>query len=127
MVLKALQADNLPAFSVLNAPKRDPNVARIDIYPDVVTLQPREKECVSWVSITAQSREILQINPVATPRNMMSTYWHGGLMVGSSNTAHANTINDAFSKLGAQFSRQYRLDQPPEISPRQAVPEIPKP
>ena len=126
MVLKALQADKLPAFSVLNAPKQNPNVARIDIYPDVVTLQPREKECISWVSISAQSREILQINPIATPRNLMSTYWQGGMMVGSNVTAHANTINDAFAKLGAQFSRQYRLDQPPELTPHQAAPQIPR-
>jgi len=116
MVLAALKVENLPVFSVLNAPPLRPSVARVDAFPDVITLQPREKECISWVALSVQSKEPLQIDPIKTPRNLITTYWTGGLMVGSSALNHANTIKDAYLKLAEQFGRQYRLDQPPDVS-----------
>jgi len=117
MVIKAFKADGLPAFSVLGAPARTPGIARVDIYPDVVTLQPHDKECVTWVSLTAQSKDVLRVYPVETPRNLITTYWTGGLMIASSITGHAMALNDAIVKLTAAFSRQFRIDQPPSLAP----------
>jgi len=128
MVLKSLKSDGLPAFPVLGAQPVSPGVARIDIFPDIVTLQPRDKECVSWVSITAQSKDVLRVYPVETPRNLLTTYWTGGLMISSSQSGHPTSLNDAIAKLTAALSRQYRLDQPPTLTPqdagKQAQPQI---
>lgn len=116
MVLKAFKTDGLPAIPVLGAPPADSNTARVEVFPDVATLQPREKECISWVSLTVQSKDLLLIRPIETPRNLITTYWTGGLMVSSSTTAHPVSINDAVTKLTAAFSRQYRLDQPASLA-----------
>ena len=126
MFMNAFKVDGLPVFSVLGAPPPKQGVARIDIYPDVVTLQPREKECVSWVSLTAQSKELLRIVPIDTPRNLITNYWSGGLMVGSGVSGHPAALNEAVQKLTAQFSRQYRLDQPPSLTPTESPKLIPQ-
>ena len=120
-VLKSMEKEGLPAFSVLQAPPLAAGAARVNAYPDVVTLQPRDKECVSWVSLTINSREPLSVNPVKLPRNLTTTYWTGGLMVGSIDTAHATSISEAFQKLIEQFGRQYRADQPPDLKAQDAT------
>jgi len=126
MLLKAFKADGLPAFSILGATPVKQGTARIDIFPDVATLQPRDKECVSWVSFTAQSKDVLRVYPVETPRNLITTYWSGGLMIGTSAAAHPAALNEAVTKLEAAFSRQYRLDQPPALTPPDAA-NVPAP
>ncbi|MDD2324630.1 MAG: hypothetical protein PHW63_01260 [Alphaproteobacteria bacterium] len=120
-VLKSMEGEGLPAFSVLHAPQQQETAARVNAYPDVITLQPRDKECISWVALTVSSREPLQINPIGLPRNLTTTYWTGGLMVGSPASAHAASINEAFQKLVEQFGRQYRADQPPDLTPQEAT------
>jgi hypothetical protein len=117
MVEKALKMDNLPVFSVIDAPDVREGAARISLLPEVVTLQPTDKSCISWISLTAQSRSTFMIPPVSVPRDAIVNYWHAGVMVGSNPSSHARTINEAIDKMAAQFSRQYRLDQPPSLSP----------
>lgn len=115
MVLEAMKTNNLPALSVLSAPPLKAGVERIDVFPDVVTLQPRDKECVSWVSFAVQSKAALNLPPVTTPRSMIVTYWTGGLMVSSTVAAHPTVVNEAVKKLAGQLAQQYRNDQPAQV------------
>lgn len=115
MVEDSLKMDNLPVFSMVNAPNEKPDSVRITLLPEVTTLQPTDKSCVSWLSLSAQSRNTLLISPLPTPRHAMVTYWSGGVMISSNVSSHSRTINEAVDKLCAQFSRQYRLDQPPVL------------
>jgi hypothetical protein len=125
MVSSAFRTDGIPSFPVIGAPDPKPDVERVDVYPDVVTLQPRDNECVSWVSLTVQSRGALTISPVQTPRDLNVVYWTAGMMVGSSVNSHPATLNDAFQKLSSLLSRQYRADQPPAV--RDPIPPSTRP
>lgn len=115
MVVGALKANKLPTLHVIGAPAALKNVERIDVFPDIVTLQPRDNECVTWVSLTAQSRAALRLQPVPTPRDLAVTYWTGGLMVGSPAANHPTSLHEAIQKLSQQLARQYFADQPPTI------------
>lgn len=127
MVVDTLKSSKLPAFHVIGAPAARKSVERVDIFPDIVTLQPRDGECVSWISLTAQSRAELRLDPITTPRDLVVTYWTGGLMVGSTATNHPSSLLAAIQKLGQQLSRQYFADQPPTIKdPAPAATAVPE-
>ncbi len=114
-ILKKLKEDQLPAFSVIEAPAPKMDLARIDLFPEIVTLQRQGLDCTSWISLTAQSKATVRVPPVETPRHVTINYWRGGLMVSSTQIGHARTVREALIKLAAQFSRQYRSDQPPPM------------
>lgn len=116
IVLAALKTNKLPVISIVGAPPPRPNIERVDILPDVVTLQMHPDECVSWISLTVQQRVPLRLDPVPAPREMNIVYWHGGLMAGSTVNSHPNALKDAVTKIGQSLSRQYRADQPPTIA-----------
>lgn len=113
-VLKKLKEEQLPVFSVMDTPTTT-EAARIELQPEILTLQRQGVDCISWVSLTAQSRETLQIPPVKPARNVVVTYWRGGLIISSSTLAHPRAVNEALGKLTAAFARQYRADQPPPL------------
>lgn len=114
LVVRRLKEDGLPVFPIIDAPTGS-NAARIDLQPEILTLQRQGLDCISWVSLTAQSRETLQILPIRPQRNVMVTYWRGGLIVSSAQVAHPRAVNDALAKLATGFARQYRADQPPPL------------
>lgn len=114
-VLKVLKGDNIPAFSVIDAPPPRMGVARIDLIPEIITLQQQGLTCTSWISLFAQSRGSIRVPPVETPRNITALYWRGGLMISTTQAGHPRALTEAFGKLALQFSRQYRMDQPPPL------------
>lgn len=116
-----LKTHNLPVYSIMDTPEQIQGRARIELLPEVVTLNPQGIDCVSWVAMSAQSRASLVIPPVRTPRNVTVTYWRGGLMVSSTQISHPRAMKEALEKLSGQLARQYRLDQPP------ALPDFSKP
>jgi len=114
-LIKLLKNYGLPAFSPVEAKPAQMDVARIEIHPEVVTSNSQDVECTSWVSLSAQTQNALRVPPVETPRSVVVTYWRGGLMVNSLETAHAHVVAEAFEKLVRQLSSQYNRDQPPQI------------
>ncbi len=122
-VIKSFRGDSLPVFSPINAPPSKESVARIDLLPTVMSLQTDDKTCTSWVSFSAQSRNLVILPPIKTPRYITATYWEGGMMVYSTKGGHAQAIINAIDKITGQFSRQYKIDQPPSSTP---APEIEK-
>lgn len=116
IVLKSLKNDNLPAISIINAPPPKNNVARIDILPTMMSIKTDDKTCTSWISLSAQTRDLVVLPPLEVPRNVVVTYWDGGLLVHSRIEGHAQATINAVDKLAEQFSRQYRMDQPPDLS-----------
>ncbi|HAX92136.1 MAG TPA: hypothetical protein DCY07_08040 [Rhodospirillaceae bacterium] len=116
IALKSLKNDELPAFSVINAPASKEDVARIDLLPTVASMQTNETSCTSWIAFSAQGRNLVVLPPVSTARSVVVTYWEGGLLVHSTVEKHPQALVNAIDKLVVQFARQYRLDQPPEIS-----------
>ncbi|MGE4350564.1 MAG: hypothetical protein AB7E52_00050 [Bdellovibrionales bacterium] len=117
----ALKGEGLSVFTVLDAAPPQRGVERVDIYPDVATVQPRETECSTWVALTAQSRAALRLDPVSTPRNMVVTYWSGGLIISSTTISHPTVLKDSIQKLAEAMARQYRSDQPTLIKDPEKV------
>lgn len=116
-ILALLKSDGLPAFSILESQQLKPNHIRVELLPEVVTLLSPSNDCFSWVSLTVLSEAPVTLPPVQTPRNVTIVYWRGGLMISAPPTSHSKLLFDAASKLAAQFSRQYQLDQPPSFAP----------
>ncbi len=113
--LSSLLNEKIPARSSMGKDKTDKSKISVDLIPAVVSLVPREKMCVSWVSFNVQSRNAINIPPSKYHRDVNLTYWKGGLLVSTSNHAHARGVKEAIIKLVGQFVRQYHADQPPQI------------
>lgn len=124
-VIKAFSGDLLPVFSPLNAPPEKESVARIDLLPTVMSMQTDDKTCTSWVSFSAQSHNPVVLTPIETPRYITVSYWDGGMLVHSTKGGHAQTLINAIDKIVGQFMRQYKLDQPPSLTPPTEVKKTP--
>ncbi len=114
-VLKKLKSEEIQAFSVMSAPRANDKVARVELLPEIVSLQRQGLDCVSWVALTAQTRETVALPPIKIPRNLSVTYWRAGLLISSTQIAHARAVYDALGRLAVSFAKQHRLDQPPPL------------
>ena len=117
VLIKDLKNYNLPAFSLIEAKPSQMDMARIELLPEVITSNTQGVECTSWVALTAQSLATVRIPPVETPRNIVVTYWRGGILVSSAETSHGQVVADNFDKLARQLSLQFNRDQPPPMPP----------
>ncbi|MDD3182263.1 MAG: hypothetical protein PHD48_05615 [Alphaproteobacteria bacterium] len=115
LLIKATQTAKLPTFPVIGAPAKQENIERVNLVTDIVTIQPHDNECLSWISFSVQKRAALRVEPVSTARELTVTYWSGGLMTGSTQANHPTSIEDAVQKLSGELASQYFADQPPII------------
>ena len=113
ILAKELKDSNVPTTTVTQAKPPIMGEARIELVPEISSINSQGTDCISWLSLSAQSQSTAQILPVKIPRNVVVTYWRSGQLVGSSQTTHKRVLGDAFQKLIRQFAQQYRLDQPP--------------
>jgi len=113
--LKSMKSFSIPALSSLEAGPQKNNIARLDILPEIVTAKDPGRDCTSWISLTAQSRNSIIVPPIQAKRNVTIVFWRGGLMVNSGNGVHQQALIDAFDKLSNAFSSQYKNDQPPAL------------
>jgi len=111
-ILSTLQTDGLPARSSMGNDITNHSKISVDLIPEVVTLVPRDKMCVSWVAFNVQSRNAILVPPATYHRDVKLTYWKGGLLVTTAPHAHPRGIKEAIDTLIGQFVRQYRVDQP---------------
>ena len=114
-VLALLKGSQLPVYSLMETPQAMSGKIRIELHPEIMTLNPQGVDCISWVSLYAQSRSTLIVPPSRTPRNVTVNYWRGGLLVSSTQISHPRAMKEALEKLTGQMVRQYRLDQPPAL------------
>jgi len=114
-VLALLKKSQMPAYSLMETPQVTLGKLRVELYPEVMTLNPQGIDCISWVSFYLQSRSTLPVPPSRTPRNVTINYWRGGLMVSSTQISHPRVMKEALEKLTGQLAAQYRLDQPPAL------------
>lgn len=114
-LFKALNGTGVPAVPVADAKPPVMGVARIDLIPQIDTHADDNLDCVTWVSLSAESRANAVIPPVATLRGVTVLYWRQHVMIASNQSAHEQLVGDNLEKMAAQFAQQYRLDQPPEL------------
>lgn len=112
-IVQALKANGLPGLSVVGTPPNKDSALTVELLPDVVSLQPRDNVCVSWVSFSVQTRNAIQLAENQYPRDVFLLYWKGGSMISSLPTTHQKEVDELIDKLATQFANQFFLDQPP--------------
>jgi hypothetical protein len=115
LMLKALSVGGTPVYSVSEAKPPIMGIARIDLVPEVSSYTDENLNCVSWVSLSAESRVNAVVQPVTTLRSITAVYWRQRTMAASSQSTHAQNVGETLRKMAQQFSQQYRLDQPPDV------------
>jgi hypothetical protein len=116
VLARSLKGSRVPWFSPADAKPQALGIARISLVPEISSFEGDNLDCVSWISLTAESRTSAVIPPVGTLRSVNVVYWQQHTRVSSSQSIHAQKIDDILEKLAAQFAQQYGLDQPPELS-----------
>ena len=111
----ALTGTNVPVIDVGEARPPALGMARIQLIPEIYVHTDENMDCVSLVSLSAESHANTIIPPVSVPRTITAVYWHQRVMLASSQSLHPQTVNDVLKKMLAQFAQQYRIDQPPEL------------
>ena len=115
-IANALKINDVPTTLVTEAKPPKVDEARIDILPDVITLDSGDGlSCTSWISLTAQNAHTLTIPPVKTPRTVNVLYWKNGLLIKTGQVDHKRRVIEAYEKLVKLFAQQYKVDQPPDI------------
>ena len=104
----------VPAIADADAKPPSLGIARIQLVPEVFTYANESLDCVSWVSLTAESHANAVISPVTTLRSVKVVYWQQHTKVVSGMTLHDQRITDVLQKMALQFAQQYRADQPVE-------------
>jgi hypothetical protein len=115
-LMNALKDTGVPAIAASDARPVSMGVARIQLVPEIYVYETESLDCVSFVSLTAESKINAVIPPVTTPRHVDAIYWQQHAKLISDLTGHAQKLTEVMQKMAAQFVQQYRLDQPPEIS-----------
>jgi hypothetical protein len=105
---------DVPATTAFDAKPPSIGVARINFVPEISTHTDDNLNCVSWISLSAENRTNVIIQPVSTLRTVTAIYWREHILVSSNQSQHPRFVDDTIGKMIAQFVRQYKLDQPPE-------------
>ncbi len=112
---KGFLESGVPATAVVDARPPMVGVARIQLLTEISTHVDENMNCVSWISLSAENRATVVIPPVNAPRNVTVVYWRHHMKAVSGQSLHPKKVEDALLKVIDQFSRQYRLDQPPSL------------
>ena len=110
---KVLTENTIPSIPVADAKPPMMGVARIELVPEIATLDSQDLDCTSWVSLTAESQGNVRVPPIDTLRNVKIIYWQRGTLLSSGLSTHQDTVISTLKKMAEQFARQYQLDQPP--------------
>ncbi len=108
----AFAGTTVPVVAVADAKPPARGVARIQLIPEIASFVDENLECISWISLSAESRIDVVIPPVGAPRSVTAVYWRQRVGVSSGQSVHADRVGEILKKMADQFSQQYRLDQP---------------
>jgi len=112
---KALAETMVPAIAVSDVRPPTQGVARIQLIPEISTRTDESLNCVSRISLAAESHANIVIPPITIPRSVTVVYWRQQRQATSGQSSHAQIIVDILHKMAEQFAQQYKLDQPPEL------------
>ncbi len=112
VLASSFEGTGVPAVGVLDAKPPVAGVARIQFLPEIVTQAGENLDCVSWISLSAESRAAVVIPPVDAPRSITAVYWRRHAKVFSSQTLHAQKVKEVLKNMAADFVQRYRIDQP---------------
>lgn len=111
-IVKNMKANGLPVITPMEALPPSEDIARIEVWPEIFTLNNEGIDCTSWVSLSIKSEHTLLVPPIKFPRSVVIEYWAKGGLVTSSESQHQRTVIAAFNRLGDEFAVQFQSDQP---------------
>lgn len=115
LVLEKMKRDGLPARASLGRDVTDDSKVSVDIVPQIITIKPKEKQCTSWIKLSAQTRNAINLPPATYHREVRLIYWDGGILVHTTEHAHGRSVGEALEKLIDQLVIRYETDQPPTL------------
>jgi hypothetical protein len=111
-IAKSFEGTGVPAIAALDANPPRTDVARIQLIPQISSYADNNMNCISWISLSAESHANVVILPVRAPRSITALYWRQQAKVSSGATLHSQTVNEALKNMIVKFIQQYRVDQP---------------
>jgi hypothetical protein len=109
---KAFEGTNVPAIAAVDAKPPSMGIARIELIPEISSHTDENLNCMSWISLSAESRSNTIISPINTLRSITVVYWRQHTTASSNQSYHPKLVDDVVTKMAQQFATQYRLDQP---------------
>lgn len=111
--VKAFADTSVTAIPIADAKPPMLGIARIQLIPQISTFTDDSLDCMSWISLTAQSKASVIIPPVPSARDVTIVYSQQHDSVFSGQSIHAQRVTEILQKMAAQFAQQYKADQPP--------------
>jgi hypothetical protein len=112
IIAKSFAGTNVPVTAVVDVKPPVAGVARINLVSEISTIVDDSMNCMSWISLSAESRASIVIPPVTTLRGVTVVYWRQHNRVVSGQSLHPERIGETLKKMIDQFAQQYRIDQP---------------
>jgi len=106
---------SVPVTPVARAKPLVMGVARIHLIPELSSHSDENLGCVSWISLSAESRTDVIIPPVSAPRSVTIVYWrlHGKAF--SNQSVHPQKVAEVLRQMAQRFAQQYKIDQPASL------------
>jgi hypothetical protein len=114
-LVESFAGTTVPTVAAVEARPPVMGIARIQLIPEISTYMNENFDCISWVSLSAESHANTVIPPINTLRSITAIYWRQHAKVASGQSNHSQQVKALLKKLADQFAQQYRLDQPPVI------------
>jgi hypothetical protein len=116
-IMREMHDNGLPAMTEADARPSTMDVARIILVPQIVPFNSQGLDCISWISLSAESRNHLRILPVEIPRIVNVVYWHRGEMAISAQSVHFEHVSQSLHAMIHDFGTRYNAAQPPKVGP----------
>jgi hypothetical protein len=113
-LLKTLVDNGVPAFSPSEARPPSPSRARIDLVPGIFSYTSVGLDCISWLSLSAESHNSIHVPPVDLARSVSVVYWREGSLLSSDQSSHEDLLKETLQKQALHLAAQYKQDQPPQ-------------
>jgi hypothetical protein len=120
IIMKELQDGGVPVVAEADAKPSMMDEARIMLVPQIVPYNSQGYDCVTWVALSAESRNHLRVLPVEIPRIVNVIYWRHGELVTSAVSVHADHVFAALHSMIHEFALRYAAAQPPTVGQTQA-------
>lgn len=114
-IMSELKSNALPVVAEAEARPSTVDTARIILVPQIVPFNSQGLDCVTWVALSAESRNHLRVLPVEVPRIINIVYWREGTLITSATSIHDDHVNAALHNMIHRFGQSYTLAQPPTV------------
>lgn len=115
VILQELKDNKLPATPEKDARPSTAEVPRILLVPQIVPYNSQGLDCITWVALSAETRNHVRVLPIEIPRVVNVIYWRHGEIVASAVSVHGDHVAQSLHSMIREFGQRYMLAQPPTV------------